>query len=880
MDNFESNEEAEEAVRSIGQTPMLDSVQEMLKKQQLKELREKSLALDDLEEDLKRTSNERETLGVQLYNLQQQLANSQIKLEQTQEEIIDASHLGGSAQEDARKRKSILEDILAETKDMESKLRMAKEEENSAKAAVKQVEAFLEETKSEIAVLRRATHKTEANVNSLEKEKEKQDLYIDSRVERIKQLQQEIGLIAAQLKSQALETKAAEDTLREANDEMQATQFEKKHVVQSWNSTIISLQRRDEAFQSMQDSIKSKQEEQLAIRSEIQGYRSSVLKVQGESEMLVERKIRQEHGLKQVDDNLSLIEKDYAKLSERYSMMKKSLEQQERESRSLKGILISCTNQVQSLQSQIQVIDRQRFAMEEETSQHFNDKTTMSKAAKNLSQSALGVQKQIHNKEMEHANLENEHSRVTIDKLNTKAHAQQLEKELEKKLQLLQDQDRLIEKYKLEIRQRNDEVEKKMYVVDRLNRKYETMVANQDEPENLGPLEATINSLTKETASLNQQNRELERQWLKIQTSFVQVVNEKEQESSHVHELASTETILEQKKKRLDNQIHAQTQELKDLENNIRKMHNEMHKLNELIADHSGKYDQLLNVNESMQSEFVNELKELEQQSVQFEGKIEKTKMEKKTLLDEIMEYERQIKLWEKKIQLEKETQAALDPTVGQSEVKAMEKEIHRMKIRFDNLTREQEKMIKEMEVAILKRETLTSRKKIFKSPAAKKNRSSDEALSEMTQADLKRGIKLEKKEVKKLQDECGRFENGIRERILDSENIAMELEKATNVFSKTEERIKDTKDELNEGMYLKQRNAERINRTQALIEKYIEFSKNPATQIPMCQEEADIQLDESQDQIQNILQTVKLIEGGHPHLKQVLDRVAKLLVD
>ena len=44
-------------------------------------------------------------------------------------------------------------------------------------------------------------------------------------------------------------------------------------------------------------------------------------------------------------------------------------------------------------------------------------------------------------------------------------------------------------------------------------------------------------------------------------------------------------------------------------------------------------------------------------------------------LLEEIVETERQLLLWEKKIQLERETQAALDPEVGMAEIKAMEKE-------------------------------------------------------------------------------------------------------------------------------------------------------------------------------------------------------------
>ncbi len=39
-------------------------------------------------------------------------------------------------------------------------------------------------------------------------------------------------------------------------------------------------------------------------------------------------------------------------------------------------------------------------------------------------------------------------------------------------------------------------------------------------------------------------------------------------------------------------------------------------------------------------------------------------KAEKAQLLEDILDAERQVMLWEKKIQLEKDTQAALDPSV------------------------------------------------------------------------------------------------------------------------------------------------------------------------------------------------------------------------
>ena len=83
---------------------------------------------------------------------------------------------------------------------------------------------------------------------------------------------------------------------------------------------------------------------------------------------------------------------------------------------------------------------------------------------------------------------------------------------------------------------------------------------------------------------------------------------------------------------------------------------------------------------------------------------------EKKELLSEIIESERQIQLWERKIQLERETQEALDPTVGTDVVGAMKKEIHRMQLRHRELLRKQEMLIKEMERAIAKRDMIATK--------------------------------------------------------------------------------------------------------------------------------------------------------------------------
>nr|XP_021522037.1 LOW QUALITY PROTEIN: coiled-coil domain-containing protein 40-like [Aotus nancymaae] len=68
-----------------------------------------------------------------------------------------------------------------------------------------------------------------------------------------------------------------------------------------------------------------------------------------------------------------------------------------------------------------------------------------------------------------------------------------------------------------------------------------------------------------------------------------------------------------------------------------------------------------------------------------------------------------QIMLWEKKIQLAKEMRSSVDSEIGQPEIQAMKGEIHRMKVKLGQLLKQQEKMICAMEMAVARRESVTT---------------------------------------------------------------------------------------------------------------------------------------------------------------------------
>mmetsp|Transcript_42164 Transcript_42164/g.40402 ORF Transcript_42164/g.40402 Transcript_42164/m.40402 type:complete len:151 (+) Transcript_42164:1848-2300(+) len=132
-----------------------------------------------------------------------------------------------------------------------------------------------------------------------------------------------------------------------------------------------------------------------------------------------------------------------------------------------------------------------------------------------------------------------------------------------------------------------------------------------------------------------------------------------------------------------------------------------MNKLNDLFYKNTAQQTKMTNDNFNIENEFKQKLKELENESIKLENSISSLKEEKADILQEIVEAERQILLWERKIQLEKEMQDALDPNFGQSDIVKMKKEIHRMELRYEQLRKKQEQMIKDMERAVFKRETI-----------------------------------------------------------------------------------------------------------------------------------------------------------------------------
>lgn len=336
-----------------------------------------------------------------------------------------------------------------------------------------------------------------------------------------------------------------------------------------------------------------------------------------------------------------------------------------------------------------------------------SEHTTIEKTASNLTKQAFQISIEIEEKNVELENLQNEIARVKIDQLNTQSQIELLENKKSEVIKEREQKELTVVVYETQIRTGHDLNEKKQHDVGRLNKQHDELTTNVTDVSRV-PQEAMKNNWIRKTEEKKKEFETMSRDWIKKQETLVVQNNELNEYEEQVSTLSTKQTILEQKKLRLNNEYQQHEKDIREIQNGLKNLQNDMNKLNDQLYYNRESTQQLKNENFNIESEFVEKLKQLERESVKLEFDIDRLKEEKAELLSQIVESERQILLWERKIQLEKEMQEALDPTVGQSEIESLKKDIHIMELKLDELRKKQEALQTEMERVIDKRETIS----------------------------------------------------------------------------------------------------------------------------------------------------------------------------
>jgi len=745
-----------------------------------------TLALREQESALLAVKKRREELGVELYSTQQGLAKLQLSLEQRHQKYEEAAT---QRRQQETRLKQVLEQYqrtCAQMEDLEKKRLAAQRELDALHVTVQQIDAWNQKVQSEIKVTRSAAYATEDAMQAAEKSKTVQDLQLDRLTEEVRQAHEQITLYEQQLTAQKAETQRATETLKEAQKEMERIATEKKSYMKLWQSSLQGMAARDAALQEAQAAVHEQQERARSIALELAGFKSAIKGEQAENEKLSSLQSRIQSEVKFMEVQLSAIRETRQAYNQKYSLFRQTLERVDGELKASLAEQRAVRGELAALQKAAGDLQAQKRAADDAIMASINSQTTLERGAQNVWSLTQDLKKKVHEQEIAMGDVQNEIARIQVDALNTGAHNKELTATRDAYERELKEKGKLIEKYELEIRQRHDKIEKKQIYIARLNRKFEALQAAQasTEDQHTGPLEATINNLHKEMASTEKAVGEKQREWIKLQTELVAVTAESQAVAEEARELESRETIFSQKRLRSSNQVSALRAECKQISHSIAAMHNDLSRLNDLIASQSALSSSLSNGNYTLESDFMLKLKQMELRSVEMDAQLVRLKDAKDVLFAEMVEVEKQVLLWEKKTQLERETQEALDPQYGQPELHAMKKEIHRMKLRLAQLKRQQEKMIAEMELTIAKRE---GGKGAALLPGAASGQSS-KAAAALTAAQLKQKLVALKQELGSTHKEARKVAGDVQKQEEQNAVLAEELHKQQQVYNALED--------------------------------------------------------------------------------------------
>ena len=354
-----------EAIQDFARNPMMERVQRALKEQLQKTY--DRIKRDSLEQqqELRNAKKQREDCGVELYGMQQQLARLQSNLDSANVDHKDLIEDRCKGEKSLEEVKNVQLEKKGKLDELTKVISKRKVELESVLASTKQARLFNQETKSEAAISKRVASKAEENVQSLQKGKLQQDLYIDSLHERIKSLEQDTNLTEEQFLIQKKLTTDADKVIKETIEDLEGLVSEKKQLVQQWDLSILALGRRDQALTAASNALKKAENATKDRNIELIGINREIkqLNVEQETMSLTRNKLQSESNF--IEEELGKIELEQESIAEHFEIVSKTMSKTLEEEAIIDKAIKKKKSEVTSLSQKIETVTRDRKELEE-----------------------------------------------------------------------------------------------------------------------------------------------------------------------------------------------------------------------------------------------------------------------------------------------------------------------------------------------------------------------------------------------------------------------------------------------------------------------------------------------------------------------------------
>ena len=856
---FEEIEDEGEDEELSPNHPLFAKLQEDLQNQLIQMYDAVDVAIRDKQAEKLQLTTDRENTGVELYSLQQTLAKLQQRMTDANEAKAAAEQERLQLEEQVKEARQELEAHEQDYKNRNAEYEKNRTALDQLNDVVLRLEQHIQETKNQVAVTRRETYKSEQAASQAEQAKLEQDMYIDRLTKQVQGITVGLSTIEAQILAQRGETKTARDALLQASLEMEKINFERNHLMQEWNSSLISVKRRAETLAEIEKAAAKQEEEIGALQNENQGLKTQIQQQHDITE-------KNQALLNKINDRVKQLEQKIQEAMDYRKELQTKLAQltaltQEKEVDVAK-LLIEKNQATTAFNQSVKgtkEISNQIHEIEDKIIQHVTEQSDLKRDAVQAQNAVEKVREQIAAKDRELSDLQNEVVRLRIDKLNISGQTDKLERGLKEIVEELKKKDDLITQYEMQIRRNNVDIEKRQNEVDKLNRKYEEMKGEQN-GEEWGPLERKLRIIQSKIEQTDQAAQESQAQWLKKQTELVSLEHSCEEIEETNTKTTAHIAVLSRKRDRTKKQLEATEKEIERYNVQIKTLQREMSTLGLKLAENNDSGNVLVEGNIHFEAEILEQLRKKEEEAASTERKIEDLATQREQLADDLMETEKAIMLWEKKLQLAKEMKDAIDPNYGAGELQTMRKEIARMELRLKQIKKQQGVIIQEMEFALKRRETIATR------GAVQKRLNKDR-----TRADVAQGITEIKRDVRRINEEVARQDSKMQGDIAAQQDLEQEIETLAQIQREYQSKKIEVEKHVTteeKAKLIAQAKLERLQAKTRLLQA-------PSTRTRTKSEETYQQsMETMKNQEGQVKDLIALLEDDFPHLKDSFESV------
>ncbi|MGH0128960.1 UNVERIFIED_CONTAM: hypothetical protein FKN15_057803, partial [Acipenser sinensis] len=589
--------------------PLMKRFQSALKNHLTRQLEKLNLNLREELGLMKKHTSEREELGMMLYGVQQELAHMQMGLEKRHDQNRQAATMRKRVEDELENTRQLFKRMQQNGNDERSKVSKLQTEVDNLALRLFYMQNVNEDVRSDISLMKHATQKAETEKAQVEDQKMKQDLFVDRLTKEVDKLREMIAMYEVQTVAQAEETKAAKEALSEAHMEIEAIAVEKKQLFQQWNSSLIGMRRRDEAYTAMQEALRQSKQQVQSLDTEIEGYKKSITKEEEQNEQLTVILNRAEY-----DANMSkkLISQCLARqeaLKAEYSTYTRTLNETEKALIRVNMDHAKKFSELTLLRTLIEKECATKLELGDKILHKMQEQMTLDKSAKYARRQTEKLASHKRALELQLTKLENDLGQVTLETNNSNIRLSSLQKTLATLDEEMHHKHELISCSESEIAKCCRVIERKQSTINLYNKKIDN-IHTKTGGEELGPVAIQIKNLSKEIEQQSSAISSMQQYWLQQQNELVFFTKEREEQAVSVETLKKHLTILQQKKVRTENEIQQELNEQKDIERHMKNLSNDMLKLNMLLSKNNSLKEVLQQGNSLMENEFVHKLKD------------------------------------------------------------------------------------------------------------------------------------------------------------------------------------------------------------------------------------------------------------------------------